>query len=548
MTILRQLMALVDADPNARILIEPGVAGDRIWLRGEFADLVAAQAAHLREHGIGAGDCVGVWLPSWAEALAWQYAARAVGAHVVGINTRYNVAEVAHILEMGSPKAVVVAAGFRGLDLIGRLRDALAKSGRTAPFVVPTTGPGGAALADVAGFDVGAGAAPCEPPLEGAWRQIRDDSTAEQIAVAFTTSGSTGMPKLAAHRDAAVAAHATDVARHIGIDAVDVVAAPLPYSGTFGYSAIMGAIAAGATVLLHPVFDAGELLAGMAAHRATHIASGDDILERLRSAWASDRRDLSAMRWIGIGDFNGDSHRVAQWARDEFGTSTVGVYGSSEVFALTSTWSIDDELPLRWNGGGHLVNDTTEVRVVGDDGAVLPYGDEGEIQLRGPNIVDAYLGQPEKLAENVSGDGWFSTGDVGRMVGERTFEYVCRASDALRLSGFLVEPDEIAAHLITHPAVVKAKVVGGRRAGQTAAIGFVTVHEGSAVSADELIAHCARSLARFKVPAEVHVIDEMPVADGVNGTKIKAATLRMWAENGIPVSAGNEGPTTKEHQ
>lgn len=537
MSMLDEFARLLDADPNAVMVIEPRDSGHHQWTRAELADLVSAQTTLLRDCSVGPGDCVGVWLPSWAEVIAWQYAARTVGAHVVGVNTRYNIAEVANVLEKALPKVVVLAAGFVGLDLIGRLRDAVTTvSGAPVPLVVPVGVPGRDETLDAAMYDVGGGARTRPEPAPGGHRDLarwgRGD--ADQLAVAFTTSGSTGLPKLAAHRDGAVADHGHDVAAALALTPDDVIIGLLPYSGTFGYSAIMAGIHAGSPVLLHPSFDPDALLDDIVRFGGSHVAFGDDMLLRMEQAWRARGRDLSCIRWVGIGDFIGESQRLARWMRDDFGTETVGVFGSSEVFALTTMWSTSDPIPARWAGGGHLVSVEMSVRVVGEDGAPLPAGEQGEIQLRGPNVVDEYLGQPEKMAENLTEDGWFRTGDLGHLDDERTITYVCRASDALRLKGFLVEPDEIATRLAEHPSVERAKVVGVQRPGGTEAVGFVTLLPGEDAVPEELIAYCASSLAKFKVPSAVHIIDHMPVTAGTNGTKIKAATLREWARDGVP--------------
>ena len=140
---------------------------------------------------------------------------------------------------------------------------------------------------------------------------------------------------------------------------------------------IRWALAAGSRVLLHPAFRPDSLLDEIVRHGGTHLAFGDDMLGRMHAAWSERRRELGSLRWVGIGDFNGDSHRLARWLADEFGTETVGVYGSSEVFALISLWSTRDCLPGRWNGGGHLVGPAMSMRIQADDGSLAVAGGEG---------------------------------------------------------------------------------------------------------------------------------------------------------------------------
>ena len=314
----------------------------------------------------------------------------------------------------------------------------------------------------------------------------------------------------------------------LGLVEGDVVLGALPLSGVFGYNAVMAGLAAGATVLLEPTFDADRVLDHVAEHRVTHLASGDDLVLRLHEAWSARPRDLSSWRWWGVADFQGRSHELAAWLGEQ-GTRVAGVYGSSEVFALAATWPDDEPAPARLAGGGRVVHPDIAVRVVDPDiDAVLDPGREGEVQFRGPNVVDAYLGA--EVPDAFTADGWFRSGDLGVLVDEGAFVYVCRRGDALRLRGFLVDPAEIERRLAAHDDVATAKVVGvPGEDGATIAVGFVVATAGRAPVGEDLVAWCRATLAGFKVPAAVHVIEAMPTTSGTNGTKIKAAELRRWA-------------------
>jgi acyl-CoA synthetase (AMP-forming)/AMP-acid ligase II len=518
---------LARADAAAVVAIDKATDGTDVPVSaGELWSRIATVSARLAEAGIGRDDCVAVWVPNWSDALVWQFAVAARNAHVIGVNTRYNVEEVAHVLRRARPRVVALAHQFHGLDLLDRLRAAVALAGVAPPVVVPVSGPGGAA-AEPAALDLGGGAwvvEPGEAPEPG-------PSDPDALAVAFTTSGSTGMPKLAAHRGAGVLAHAVADAATIGITEGDAVLCALPLSGVFGYSTAMAALAAGAVCVLEPVFEADVVLDDMAAHGVTHVVGGDDLLLRLHEAWRARPRDLSAWRWCGVADFQGRSRELARWAKESFGTTTSGVYGSSEVFALTSFWPHDEPEPGRWDGGGRVVHRGIEVRVADPvTEEVLAPGAEGELQFRGPNVVDAYLGDPDAAGRAFTADGWFHSGDLGVLVDDGAFAYVCRMGDALRLRGFLVDPAEIEFRLAAHPDVHTAKVVGiDGPDGATRAVAFVVAEPGSTPPSDALREWCGAALARFKVPDAVHLVAEMPTTTGTNGTKIRAATLREWA-------------------
>lgn len=543
MTVYNALTELTDRAPRKVLFIEPLEQGHRTVTRREFLDEVDRTAETLRALGVGPGQCVAVWLPNWVSACAWQFAASAVGAHVIGVNTRYNVAEVEHILVKARPNVLAIAHDFQRLDLIGRARSAVESLGGTqVPVTVPIPRPGHALPQDLEEYDLGAGVRTlgATGPAQEGFRPAEDD--AHRLGVAFTTSGSTGMPKLAGHAESAVLWHARAVSDRLRFRPDDVLVGALPFSGVFGYSASMAAILGGAAVLLHPVFDEHRLVADMAAFRATHYVGADDMLVRLRAAWERTRGDLSSWRWIGIADFEGKSRALAAWTAAEFGTDTVGVYGSSELFALTAFWSPDTDEARRWGGGGHPVSADIHVRVADPlDDSPLAQGQEGELQFQGPNVVDAYLGDTGESRDAFTRDGWFRSGDLGVVSPDGGFVYVCRMGDVLRLRGFLVDPSEIERRLAEHPSVRTAKVVGIQDpSGQMQAIGFVTLTDGSPmVDSDDLRSWCTRSLARFKVPRAVHVVDEMPTTAGTNGTKIRAATLREWAAERSGAAAGS---------
>jgi acyl-CoA synthetase (AMP-forming)/AMP-acid ligase II len=529
-SLLALLDGLVAADPGAALAIDASPQGPRTTSRQQLRHRVSVLRADLDRAGVQPGDCVAVWLPNWSDALVWQFAVSALGAHVIGINTRYNVDEVVHVLERARPRIAAVAHAFHGLDLLGRLREAVARADAPAPAVVPVAGPHATGPVDPAPYDVGAGAWTATDPAGADVADLPAGRDGSDLAVAFTTSGSTGRPKLAAHREAAVEGHARNDARGMGIVPGDVALCVLPLSGVFGFNTAMAALAGGGACLFEPTFDAVAVLDDMAAHGVTHVVGGDDMISRLVDAWAAHRVELPVLRWIGVADFIGRTLDIAHWA-EEFGALTSGVYGSSEVFALALFWPADEPAPRRWLGGGRVVSPEIRVRTADPaTDAVLPPGEQGELQFQGPTVVDAYLGDPEAAGRSFTDDGWFRSGDLAVIGEDGGVEYVCRMGDVLRLSGFLVAPAEIEARLAEHEAVELAKVVGVRDpGGNTRAVAFVVPAAGRTADPEELRAWCAAGLAKFKVPAQVHLIDEMPTTSGTNGSKIRAATLREWA-------------------
>src|SRR5699024_8943296 len=130
-------------------------------------------------------------------------------------------------------------------------------------------------------------------------------------------------------------------------------------------------------------------------------------------------------------------------------------------FALTLLWPPEEPEPRRWAGGGRPVSSDIRIRTA-DPVTELPAadGERGELQIAGPTVVDAYLGDPEAAARSFTADGWFRTGDFAVLTEDGAVEYRGRIGDALRLRGFLVDPAEIERRLVEHAAVRTAKVVG----------------------------------------------------------------------------------------
>jgi fatty-acyl-CoA synthase len=238
---------------------------------------------------------------------------------------------------------VALAHDFHGLDLITRLREAAARTAVAPPVLAVVAGPGGV---DPASYDLGAGAwvpgqgSSPAPDLPG--------QASDPLSVAFTTSGSTGRAKLPAHRDAAVEAHARADARAMGVRSGDTSVCALPLSDVFGFCTAMAALAGGACCLMIPVFDADAVVRHMSETGATHVVGSEDMVIRIVDAARRDAPDLTAWRWLGIADFNGRAREIAEWLLARYGTTTTGVYGSSEVFALTLMWPEDEASPRRW--------------------------------------------------------------------------------------------------------------------------------------------------------------------------------------------------------
>jgi acyl-CoA synthetase (AMP-forming)/AMP-acid ligase II len=211
---------------------------------------------------------------------------------------------------------------------------------------------------------------------------------------------------------------------------------------------------------------------------------------------------------------------------ERFGVPVVEGYGLSEC---TVVCTLNPLRGLRKAGSVGRPLPGVDVGVVDSAGTLLPAGQVGEVVVRGPNVMRGYLGRPEESAQVMRG-GWLHTGDVGRFDDDGYLTLVDRVKDLIIRGGENIYPKEIEDVLYAHAAVLEAAVVGqpddvfGEQP-----VAFVALRDGFGVVPEDLIEHCRRSLARYKVPREVHLEESLPknalgkIAKPVLRTRLKEA-------------------------
>ncbi|RXH19021.1 AMP-binding protein [Bradyrhizobium guangzhouense] len=483
--------------------------------RGEFLAKVEQTTAWLAAQGISKGDVVAVWLVNRVEWIALLFAAARLGAIVAAVNTRYRSAEVSHLLRLSDAKLLVVEAAFRAIDFA-------------------------AILADIAGDDVptlqklaviGAEAIPAQ------WPCVRFDAFDKRYPSApvqgdvdlpvllYTTSGTTKGPKLVAHSQRTLATHAKSIAAALQLSPQrHALLAMLPFCGTFGMTSLLGFIAAGATVHVLDAFEAAPALKILGEHEITHTFGSDEMFRRILALTDAPFPHLEV---CGFAAFQPGWRELAAEAEAR-SLPLFGLYGSSEVQALFSIGRASDVFADRIEGGGWPMSPDAKVRVRDTEtGELAAPGVSGEIEISAPSRFLGYFNNPQATRDAFTADGFFRTGDIGRLRGG-AFVYETRAGDAMRLGGFLVAPGEIEDELKSCAGVADAQVVAIDLKGQARCVAFV-IPAGILPEQEELTAHLRERLAGYKVPARIYVVDAFPVTDSANGVKIQRAKLRAIA-------------------
>ena len=505
-------------------ILESGSAAAIIYgerrLSSAELDLESRRIARgLSELGVHAGDRVGLWMPNTPEWLAALFACARLGAIGFAINTRFRASEVADVVHRAGIRTVLFWPSFRqtGFDKI--LAD------------VPPE-----ALTSLKHFVAyGEDGMPHAPRLLGRpvipYSDLNDCSpldgnhaSPDAPCVIFTTSGTTRLPKFVVHSQETLATHSDDIAGAFGMkEPGAAVLLTIPLCGTFGLSHALGGLAGGGRVILTPAFDAHEAGKLIVRHGVTHIPAVTDVVARLLATSAAEKPFPSVRIIVGA--------RTGQAApADARGLRLIGVYGSSELQAMLSRQPSDASAEQRELGGGRLIAPEGRVRAAHPDtGEPLPHGTSGELQFRVPSRMPGYYGNPDATAEALTADGYFRSGDLGYTVDERTFVFQSRMGDAIRLGGFLVNPLEIESIIDRHPAVLASQVVGVEGDKGLMPVAFVIPRPGATLLAEDILAHCSRQMARYKVPAHVFEVNDFPVTPSANGNKVQKAKLREMA-------------------
>ncbi|MBB4395284.1 AMP-binding protein [Bradyrhizobium sp. ERR14] len=487
--------------------------------RAEFSERIEQTAAWLAAQGIGKGDVVAVWLVNRIEWVALLFAAARCGAIVAAVNTRYRSAEVAHLLKLSGARLMVVEAAFRSVDFAAILADiakdevpALQRLAVIGADAIPAHWP-------CVRFDAFDRRYPPAPPAQ-------DD--VDQPVLLYTTSGTTKGPKLVAHSQRTLAGHAISVAKALRLDPQrHSLLAMLPFCGTFGMTSLLGFVAAGATVHVLDAFEAAPALKILGEHRITHSFGSDEMFRRIL-ALTDAPRPFPHLEVCGFAAFQPGWRELAAEAKAR-GLPLFGLYGSSEVQALFSIARPVDAFADRIEGGGWPMSADAKVRVRDTEtGELAASGISGEIEINAPSSFLGYFNNPDATRDALTADGFFRTGDIGRLRGDGSFVYETRAGDAMRLGGFLVAPGEIEDELKSCNGVADAQVVAVDLKGQARCVAFVIPAKEPPMQ-ETLVARLRERLAGYKVPARIYVVEAFPVTDSANGVKIQRARLRAMA-------------------
>jgi malonyl-CoA/methylmalonyl-CoA synthetase len=459
--------------------------GGSIVTYGDLDERVGCYARLLADLGVVKGDRVAVQVEKSTENIVLYLAVVRAGGVYLPLNPAYTKAEVEYFLTDAEPRVFVCRP-----ETEAALRE-VADKARVAHVLTLGTAGDGSLPERAKGLDPNFATVPC---------------TLDDQAAILYTSGTTGRSKgaMMSHRN--LGSNALVLHEYWGFKPDDVLLHALPIFHTHGlFVATNCVLLNGSSMIFLSKFDADQVLSLLP--RATVMMGVPTFYTRLLANPSLTKAAVAHMRLFisGSAPLLADTHKEFS-ART--GHAILERYGMTETGMLTSNPLNGDRIP----GTVGFPLPDVELRVCDDQGKVLGPEEIGVIEVKGPNVFSGYWRMPEKTAQEIKPDGFFITGDVGKVDKHGYVHIVGRAKDLIISGGFNVYPKEVETVIDEIDGVVESAVIGVPHPDFGEAVTAVVLRKPGAAAPDEaqVVAVCKEQLANFKVPKRVFFLDELP--------------------------------------
>ncbi len=456
---------------------------------GQLEQAVYSLAGGLAADGFARGDVAALIAPNSPWYPVVFHAVAVAGGAVTTVNPTYGVEEIAYQLTDSGATLVFAADGFAA-----PAQEAMDQAGVAGDVVVIDT-------------DSPSNGIPMHSLMGDPITQVEVDPHDDVVVLPYS-SGTTGLPKGVMLTHANLVNNIEQCASSVASQDSDVVLAVLPFFHIYGMQVLMNdQLHHGTTLVTMPRFDLSQALSLIERHHVTRFFAVPPIVLALAKHPAVADFDLSSLRQVlsGAAPLGAE---VAAEASARIGCEVVQGYGMTELSPITHATPPGNSKP----GSVGLTVANTEARIVApDSGDDQPIDVEGELWIRGPQVMKGYLNNPEATAETIDEDGWLHTGDIARIDGDGHVYIVDRLKELIKVKGFQVAPAELEALLLDHPQITDAAVVGrpDDESGEVP-LAFVVAAPDSHLDEQAVKSHVADHMATYKHLGEVRFTDAIP--------------------------------------
>jgi len=492
-------------------------------IRLSYAELnqrVNNVAAHMLAHGIEPGDRVGIWSPNNLQWVVTQFATAKIGAILVNINPAYRLSELEYVLNKVTCKALVLAEQFKSSNYVGMLMDLapnlsdcaagdlraeLIPSLRTVICLGDEKRPGMYRFAD---FE--------QPAAAGSLGQVEAISARLQpddpINIQFT-SGTTGFPKGATLTHFNILNNGYFVTETMKFTHLDRLCIPVPLYHCFGMvMGVLGCVSHGAAMVFPgEAFEPESVLETIETERCTALYGVPTMFIAELAHPDFKKYDLSSLRTGIMAGAPCPAETMKRVMNEMHMTDVTIAYGMTETSPVSFQTSINDPVEKRVNSVGR-VHPHVQVKIIDEDGLVVPVGTRGELCTRGYSVMLGYWDDEDKTHEAIDRAGWMHTGDLAIIDELGYCDIVGRVKDMIIRGGENIYPREIEEYLLRHPKITNAAVFGipDEKYGEQV-VAWVQIAQGETLDEAAVKKFCDGQIAHYKIPHLVEFVEEFPM-------------------------------------
>lgn len=506
--------------------------GDKVFLyEGEKSltfrqlDEITDRFAHsLLKQGLKKGDHIGLLALNQMEWLISFFAATKIGVGIVALSPRFRETELTYMLNHSEAKAVISIGEFGDYSFADAFESLQDKLETVETYIFLGEGFDGS-LSFQQMLD--------QPVHSKELSRQKQMVEKDDLSIMIYTSGTTGKPKGVMITHESILASAQAQADHFSVTEKDVAVGSLPFNHVGGITCtVMVALLTHSSITLVPFFHPQQVLTAIETFKATILGAVPTMYLMLFSTDNIEKGNLDSLRLAIVGGSNVEAALAEKINQVMPNASLVNLYGLSESSgACVLSKLTDDVEKVKASIGVPIGNFKT--KVVDQEGKSLKIGEEGELAIKGACVAKGYYRDEDKTKEAFTDDGWLYTGDIVSQDEAGYLSFKGRVQEMFIQGGFNVYPIEIENVLTSHKAVQMAAGIGvpddflgeiGRY--------YIVKTPGVKVTADELLEHCEKYLADYKVPRQIVFKEELPMtpAGKIQKSLLKAEYLQEQAQ------------------